>query len=462
MKILISIFLLAPFWCASLTQIMGKTESSEGEWIHLFEIDEFATRNETAIQKVKITNDNQFYFEINNKVIKKYVIRLNNTYTELFIQPNTAYNIVIPQESIEVIPYFSGKEIELLFLDLDSNDINYKILGFEAWLDDEMASLYLLKDVDPSKFIDGVLKFQVEIGKEYNNDSSLYFKNHIKYALGKTIHSINYFGAPNASEKLLFYIKNQEILYDLPVYMEYLRDYYSSIALKISPSAKRVTSVALYEADGRMLIKGLLTDSIVPSEQIAEIVALQLIEEEYPKGNFSQNNLIKITKYIQRYSKHEKNRLISKNLARKFYTIVEGDPLPTLQLNDAKYLGTPGKYQYIHFFDPSNPQSLAQSKALIVLHEKYGETIDFVSIYLNGDTGVFQERIINSVNWPCYGLDYYHPVWKSLDIGTFPYYILVNDNLIIESLPALGPIPNGTYQTIAKKFFDIQKKKIRN
>ncbi|MEJ6589156.1 MAG: hypothetical protein QNL43_05080 [Crocinitomicaceae bacterium] len=462
MKFLFSIFFLTPFWCASLTQIMGKTVGSEGEWIHIYEIDEFATRNETALQKFKITSDNQFYFEINNKVIKKYVIRLSNVYTELFLQPNSAYNIFIPQETIDVIPYFSGKETELLFLDLDSIDINYKILGFEAWMDDEMASLYLLKDADPSKFIDGVLKFKMAILKEYKNDSSIYFKNHIKYVLGKTIDNINYFGGPNASEKFSFYIKNQDVLYDLPSYMDYFRDYYNGIRQKLSPSSKRVINLALFEADGRMLIKGLLIDSIVPSQKIAEIVALQIIEEEYPKGNISQNNLIGITLYLQRNSKHEKNTLIAKNLARKFYTIVSGDPLPTIQINEDTYLGTPSQYQYLHFFDPSNPQSLAQSKAMKLLHEKYGETISFVSIYLNSESGAFQERIINSMKWPCYGLDYYHPIWKSLNVNTFPYYILVNENLIIESIPALGPIPNGTYETIAKRFFDIQKTKKGN
>ena len=154
--------------------------------------------------------------------------------------------------------------------------------------------------------------------------------------------------------------------------------------------------------------------------------------------------------------------MIAKNLARKFYTIVSGDPLPTIQINEDTYLGTPSQYQYLHFFDPSNPQSLAQSKAMKLLHEKYGETISFVSIYLNSESGAFQERIINSMKWPCYGLDYYHPIWKSLNVNTFPYYILVNENLIIESIPALGPIPNGTYETIAKRFFDIQKTKKGN
>lgn len=460
MKFLISVLLLIPFWSLSTTQIFGSAQNSIGEWIYLYEIEEFFTKSERYVQKFKTTEKNRFYFEVENKEVKRYVIRLNNSYSELYLEPNGTYRIVFPEESVEVIPYFSGREMELLFLELDSTDINYKILGFEAWLDDEFADLYLLKDVEPTKFIDGVLKFKMEVLAAYKDEESEYFKNHIKYVLGKTIDNINYFGGPNELEKFNFYIRDQEVLYNLPSYIDYFQDFYSGIRLKLNERSKQGVLIGLNQANGEVLIRGLLSDSIVPNIQIAEMVALEMMKSEYPKGNIPQNNLIKLAKFIELNSGHETNKIIAKNLQKQFYSLAAGDPLPTIYVKDKSVLGNTNKYQYIHFFDPSNPKSLAETFALKSLYDKYKNDIDFVTIYLESKSRNkgFKQRVLQEIIWPVYGLSYYHPIWKTLNVGTFPYYVLINKELNIESIPALGPIPNGVYETIDKTFHELLNK----
>ena len=460
MKFLVSVLLFIPLWSLSKTQIFGTAQNSVGEWIYLYEIEEFFTKSERYIQKFQTTEKNRFYFEIEQEEVKRYVIRINNSYSELYLEPNGSYKIVFPEESVEVIPYFSGREMELLFLELDSTDINYKILGFEAWLDDELADLYLLKDVDPPKFIDGILKFKMDVLDAYKEEKSEYFKNHIKYVLGKTIDNINYFGGPNELEKFNFYIREQEVLYNLPSYIDYFKDFYSGVFLKLNKKSKQGVLFGLNEANGDILVRGLLSDSIIPNVQIAEMVALELIKSEYPKGNIPQNNLIKSAKFIELNSSYEQNKIIAKNIQKQFYSLAAGDALPTIYLPDQKVLGNTNKYQYIHFFDPSNPKSLAETSALKALYAKYKNNIDFVTIYLESKSSNerFKQRILEEIVWPTYGLNYYHPIWKILNVGTFPYYILINKELNIESIPALGPIPNGVYETIDKTFHELLNK----
>ncbi len=460
MKFLFSILLISPLWSLSTTQIFGTAQNSVGEWIYLYEIEDFFTKSESYVQKFQTTEKNRFYFEIEQEEIKRYVIRLNNAYSELYLEPNGSYKIVFPEESVEVIPYFSGREMELLFLELDSTDINYKILGFEAWLDDELADLYLLKDIDPSKFIDGILKFKMEVLDAYEHDKSEYFKNHIKYILGKTIDNINYFGGPSELEKFNFYIRDQEVLYNLPSYIDYLKDFYSGLFPKLNKNSEQRVLMGFNDGNGEFLVLGLLEDSIIPNEQIAEIVALEMITSEYPKGNIPQNNLIKIAKFIEQNSSYEQNKTIAKNIQKKFYSLTAGDPLPTIYLKDQKVLGSKNKYQYVHFFDPSNPKSLAETSALRALYARYKNNIDFVTIYLESKSSNerFKQRVLKEIEWPIYSLNYYHPIWKMLNVGTFPYYILINKELNIENIPALGPIPNGVYETIDKTFHELLNK----
>ena len=457
MKIFVYVLICIPLWGLSTTKIFGTATNSVGEWIYIYEIEEFVTKSERYIEKFKTTEKNRFYFEIEHKEVKRYIIRLNNSYSELYLQPNGTYKIVFPEESVEVIPYFSGRETELLFLDLDSTDINYKILGFEAWLDDEMADLYLLKDVNTSKFIDGVLNFKMEILDVYNNETSDYFKNHIKYVLGKTVDNINYFGSPNDLEKFNFYIRDQEVKYGLPAYVDYFQDFYSGIFQKLNERSKNGVLIGLNQADGEALVRALLVDSIVPNLQIAEMVALEIIKSEYPKGNIAQNNLIEVCKFIERNSEYNENKMIALNIRQQFYALVKGDPLPTIYVDNQRVLGNPNKYQYIHFFDPSNPKSLPETFALKALYNKYKNDIDFVTIYLESKSfnEAFKQRVLKEIVWPIYSLGYYHPIWKTLNVGTFPYYILINKELKIENIPALGPIPNGVYETIDKTFHEL-------
>ena len=454
MKFLVYVLICIPLCGLSTTKIFGTASNSVGEWIYIYEIEEFVTKSERYIEKFKTTEKNRFYFEIEHHEVKRYVIRLHNSYSELYLQPNGTYKIIFPEESVEVIPYFSGREMELLFLELDSTDINYKVLGFEAWLDDEMADLYLLKDVNTSKFIDGVLNFKMEVLKAYADETSDYFKNHIKYVLGKTIDNINYFGSPNELEKFNFFIRDQEVLYRLPAYVDYFQDFYSGVLQKLNERSKNGVLIGLNQADGESLVRALLADSIVPNFQIAEMVALEIIKSEYPKGNIAQNNLIEVCKFIERNSRYEENKIIAQNIRKQFYALVAGDPLPTIYLDHKNVLGIANKYQYIHFFDPSNPKSLAETFALKALYEKYKNDIDFVTIYLESKSfnEAFKQRVLKEIVWPTYGLSYYHPIWKTLNVGTFPYYILINKKQKIESIPALGPIPNGVYETIDKTF----------
>ena len=114
---------------------------------------------------------------------------------------------------------------------------------------------------------------------------------------------------------------------------------------------------------------------------------------------------------------------------------------------------------YIHFFDPNNPNSLSEISALKRLQIKYNNEIEFVTIYLNQNavTSDFSKRVLDNITWKCFSIDYGHSLWKSLNVGSFPYYILVNPNQTIIGLPALGPNPNGSYETIEKTFYDIKK-----
>mgnify|MGYP000515752670 CR=1 FL=1 len=149
MRLIVFIFLCSTNMVLSNTKIVGAALKASNQYVYVSEIEDYITNSESIIYTTTVNERGQFVIDLEDIGLRKIVIRIKNSFAELYIQNNTTYYIEFPQESIDVINYFSGSETEILFFNLDSTDINYKILGFEAWMDDEMADLYILKDVEP-------------------------------------------------------------------------------------------------------------------------------------------------------------------------------------------------------------------------------------------------------------------------------------------------------------------------
>tara|TARA_Y100001978_G_C23690983_1_gene434751 strand:- start:991 stop:2382 length:1392 start_codon:yes stop_codon:yes gene_type:complete len=462
MRHLLILFLLWGQYSKGNTTIYGTASGAKNAYVYVSLVEDYLTNTETLIYNTVVNSEGRFVIELEDLGIRKIVIRIQNSYSKLYIQNGATYFVEFPGENIDIIPYFSGSETEILFFNLDSTDINYKILGFEAWMDDEIASLYILKDVEPVKFVEGVLQFKTEIQATYAADTSNYFKNYIKYSLGKNLDNIQYFGAPTRKSKYEFFIKNEPLQYHNPAYMDYVNDFYDGYLFQLDQMIRKPLIQSVYSSNAAHMITAIEFDSLIPNHKFAEFIALKIIQQEYYSGNLPKNNLIDLTNQIRLNSPYSNNQKIATNLIQEFYTITTGDQLPIIYLNEQYQLKAKHqRYLYIHFFDPNNPNSLSEISALKRLQIKYNNEIEFVTIYLNQNALMndFSKRVLDNITWKSFSINYGHSLWKSLNVGSFPYYILVNPNQTIIGLPALGPNPNGSYETIEKTFYDIKKGK---
>ena len=114
---------------------------------------------------------------------------------------------------------------------------------------------------------------------------------------------------------------------------------------------------------------------------------------------------------------------------------------------------------YIHFFDPNNQKCLSELAALKKLNEKYGKYIQFITIYQKKDVDFssLEQRNIDAIIWDKFSFEPTHEIWSELKVNSFPYYLLVDKNLILVAAPALAPSPNGEYQTIEKTMYEIKR-----
>jgi hypothetical protein len=150
------------------------------------------------------------------------------------------------------------------------------------------------------------------------------------------------------------------------------------------------------------------------------------------------------------------------NLYKQFNELTIGARVPNYTLETGiefnKFLG---KAVYLHFYDPSNMNCISEIGAIRKLNDKYGPFVEIVTIYPTPQAplNATELRNLKALTTNKFALPENHPIWDDLKIKTFPYYILLDEQLNIKSMPALAPSPNGLYETIEKTFYDIKRKK---
>ena len=426
--------------------------------VSLFEIEDYITKKEIKISETKVDDKGNFRLIFSSNSIKKIILRVNSNFSWMYIQPNSTYFIDIPQDG-QITQFITNNEIEMVFFKLDSNDINYKILGFEAWMDNYLSDIYILKDKQPGEFVQKIATFKKEVNSVYSKDTSLFFRSYLKYSIGLSIDNINFISAPSEEDKFEFYIKDSPILINNDKYIEYLYSFYENYYYKLDQNLRTQLNNYIINYDHVNCIKTLNKDPYIQSEELSELILLIFINQGIFSSKIS-NNLLNI---INEKSNYPINSIIAKNLLLKKDEIKIGDIFPNIEL-DKKNKYTlqmlKGKPIYIHCFDPKNQKSISEISALLKLNEKYEKYINIISVYSKPKEyfSISEQRNLDLIKWRKFELEPSEKSWKILNIPSFPYYLFLDKDLVLLASPALSPSPNGSYETIERIFYDIKRK----
>ena len=426
--------------------------------ISLFEIEDYITKTEKKISETEVDDKGNFRLIFSSNDIKKIILRVNSNFTWMYIQPNSTYFIDIPKDG-QITQFITNNEIEMVFFRLASDDINYKILGFEAWMDNYLSDIYILKDKQPGEFVQKIAAFKKEVNDVYSKDTSLFFSSYLKYSIGLTIDNINFISAPSEADKFEFYIKDSPILINNNKYIEYLYSFYENYYYKLDQNLRAQLNTSIRNYDLENCLQTLKKDPYIQTEELAELILLMMINQ----SAFSQEISKTILNKIYEKSINENYSTIAKNLLLKADEINIGDIFPNLVLDKKSQFTLQmlkGKPIYIHCFDPKNQKSITEISALLKLNEKYEKYINIISVYSKPkeDFSMSEQRNLNLIKWKKFELEPSENSWKILNIPSFPYYLFLDKDLVLLASPALSPSPNGSYETIERSFYDIKRK----
>ena len=201
--ILIFCFQLQNF---SAITIYGRAPSYKNKTIKWIKKSDYISNQFTTINKTKV--DSTGNFELKGDFESSCLTELNIGMSAglLYVDKNTKnYTIFFPEDSTTSESTLKKHFIQLIFQDLQSDDLNYLILDFNNQLDyflfgDNEKLLRFAKQ--KPEFQDSLNDFKIKIGKKYQNFQIKFLHNYIRYEVGL----IEQMVLENKGEKFKYYI----------------------------------------------------------------------------------------------------------------------------------------------------------------------------------------------------------------------------------------------------------------
>jgi len=447
---------------SSVVTIEGFAPAYLDEEIKVYKIQDYFSLKEEIIASTKVKPDSTFKLIFFNDIIQKVIIRSKNNFAFLYIQPNGSYNVYLPKNN-PYEPYKpTGNLVELSMFDLDSTDINYKILSFEQWVDNFLGTYFYTKNIDGIEFSKQLELFKTNVERAYEKDSSEFFKTFVKFTIA-SLDDIQQVSHRNRFEKHDFYIKYSKVSYQNDAYMDYIKNYYGNFVSRLSMEVNNRVYLGVLNSSPTQVMRALSGEYTLINLRIREMMMVKMLTDEFYRGEFPQTNIITIIDSVANHAMFEGTKVIAKNLKFRLLELVEGGKAPdfilkkdTVQRSLSSYTG---KYIYFHFFDPENVLGSTEIPLLKSLNDKYNMDIEFVTIYKKRESYTKEaQNAIDLITWDKFEVDDDHSIFKDYQVYTNPSYILLDQYGYIVSTPALGPRPNGQGVTIERSFFYIQKK----
>jgi hypothetical protein len=418
--------------------------------LDIYQIDNHLSQQKTWLQRVNPDSMGIFNTQLDLQTISTLQICSSNKCGLFYTQPKGRYLIELPEVEQQTFYNQDQQDVELLFYQLDTNDINYRILGFEAWMDNYIADIYQLKDIRSNEFILKVLAFKAETAMVYGEESNAFLRDYIKYSVGLTIDNFSVIGGPSKDDKYNFYLQTDSVDYAQPKLIEYAQLFYENYDSQVELKVRNALDISIQANSLDGLIKALQQDPYIYNVAWAEFVALVIILEGEQTNRIPKEQALEL---LMKLSKEGQQKGLRDAAA---YFWLEKSKLGNGQTWSRSYvekqLGLrlePNQYLYLHHYIPGNQKCIAEMAALKRLAERYKNKVQIITfvqeetLWTNADKKAFE-----GANWQRMSLPKSATLWQQLGWKNSPAYILLDPQLKVLYLDALGPLPNARTQTI--------------
>lgn len=460
----------------SISTVKGYAPDYVGKTVEICAILDFYSMKEERLAVTTVQADSSFSMSFANDKSIKVVVRSNNNFSYLYVAPNRSYEIFMPLHDRDK-PYRPlGNYVTCTFLNLDTTDINYKLLTFNHAVDQLYANNIYNYVRNKPKFFASYKVFKDSVYKSMNIKEE-YYNSLIHYSFADL--DMSFYTNEKAQDYIFkTYLDKQAVLTSNEFYALVIKKLYTDIFPQLSIEVNNRVYLAILKKSPSLIMKALEEDKrIGPSylmkdgkiaktfsnEELRELVMINGLKDAYSNLDYPKTNIIEILDSIRKFPKYPENGKIAGNVSFRLTEVSPGNPAPEFVLTNTKnellnLKRLEGKYLYFHIFKPSFTQTNQEIELLKGISQRYSGLVRFVSVYVKEDKiDKKTQQLIQSIPWDVVEIADNDKLLKDFAIHSFPSYILIDRTGVVVAAPAMGPLPNNEYLTIDKTFYDIQR-----
>ncbi len=459
---LFSICCFSVVFAKEITEIKGYAPKYIGKELEIYEYTDYISMKEVKIASTTVKEDSTFSCVFYMDETKKLIIKSNNNSSFIFANPGATYEIYLPDRDPYAVYRPAGNQVTATFLNLDTTDINYKILQFNQWTDQFIATYYTKGNTESKVFVEKWDKFRQILSDYYQNDSlDTYFNYHRKFVLAK-IDDLRFLGSRNQYEKYDFYLKNTPVQYQNEAYMDYVKHFYEKLLPRINMQTNNKFYLGLLKSSPTLMYNALGGEyTLQHNFKLRELMMIKIIGECFYDKEYPQSNLITVLDSLEKKTLFPYNAEVAKSLHYRLTELVAGGVAPNFKVavngieKDLKAYS--GKHLYIVFLDPNSKSANTMVDLLIPIHQRYQNEVRFLMVLNGNPEDEAVKKLKEKAPWETSVVKENDVIFNTYHIATKPTFVLVDRVGYVVAAPALGPEPNGQYETIDKVFFNIKK-----
>ena len=430
---------------------------------------DYITNSHLIIDQEKIDSNGNAQLIGNFNKIELTEIAIGRSYGFIYIDTATnEYQVYFPKDTLIEDASLKKSQLQLVFIDLDKNDINQLILDFNLYYDyflyGDTSKIIRMAHHD-EEFQDSLNNFKIFASKRYGNKKIKFFHNYIRYEIA-LLEQMAHQSKGDIYRNYLYtsYLKRHEINYLNDAYMQFFNLFY----LK----AFRIGGDELFEKirfsinqlnDFEKLESLMANNQFFTNNKLREITIIKGLFDSYNSIDFSQENIISMLNFIEKNSQWYEHKEISKRCVNELLKLKKNSVCPNFHLKDRnnEYVNLEsckGKYTYINFFASWNHRSLQEMEIINKYSQNY-PSINFISINMDQDNDKYNEYIEENqeFKWNICRPYNKEEIVSSFKLDHLPTYLLLNPNGEISQYPAYPPSPLYNNQSIDVTFFNIKK-----
>lgn len=460
----VTLFFIPIVFSQELTEIKGFAPSYIGKQIDLYETMDYISMRPSRIASTTVGEDSTFTFSFYLKETQKLHIVSQNNKGTFFAQPGARYEVFFPERNKYEIYNPAGNFVEIPLINLPKEDINYKILEFNRWNDEFLARYYTKHNAETQYFVAKLDTFRTNVEAYYQSDTTdPYPLFHRRYSFAKT-DDLRFLGARNKYEKYDFYLRHAPVYYQNEAYMDYVKSYYDQFLPRIDSKINNEVYLALLKSSPTLIFNALGKEyTLKENYQLRELVMIYILSQAFNEKDMPQTNILSVLDSLEQRCLFPTNRLIAENVKFRLEELTQGSKAPDFFIKDGTSGITlqnfKGKHLYLFFIDPNNIENQKELKVLTGIYERYKDNVNFLMLVKQSaiENDLVLQKLQNDFPWKIVAVPDENSIFSKYQVLRFPYYVLLDGFGYVVGAPALGPTPNGSYDTIDKIFFLIQK-----